>query len=67
MFALFDEFAWVSFESFLAGYAAEIIQLTVICNLELRRLLIHDCAANRISMHSIPLNHMQNALSTYYH
>lgn len=55
MLALFDEFSWMSLESFLAGYAAEIIRLTVIRLLELRRLFIHDCAANRVSMHNTNL------------
>jgi len=56
---LFDEFPWLSFELLLAGYAAKIIRLTIIRLLELRRPLIHDSATNRISMHNIPLNHMQ--------
>jgi hypothetical protein len=36
----------MSFEPFLAGHTAEIVGLTVKCNLELRRLASENRAAN---------------------
>ena len=42
----------MSFEHFLEGYAAKIIRLSIIRNLELRGLLIHDGTANRVSRHN---------------
>ena len=49
--SLLHEFHWVSFKSLLTGYAAKMIGLAIVGDLELGCLLIQNGAANGISRH----------------
>jgi len=51
----FCELSWISFEPFLAGYAAEMIGFAIVGDLELGRIFVENCAANRISGHMLVL------------
>jgi len=55
-FYSFHELHWVPFEPLLAGHAAEVICIAIVGYLELGRLFVKNCAANRISRHSFSLN-----------
>jgi len=49
--SLLHELHWVSFESLLAGYAAKMIGLAIVGDLELGCLLVQNDATNGISRH----------------
>jgi hypothetical protein len=52
---LLYELGWVSFESFLAGDAAEVVGIAIIGDLELRYIFVQNGTANRVFRHYLDL------------
>jgi hypothetical protein len=52
---LFHEFTRMTFESFFALYAAEVVGFSVMCDLELGSVFVQYCTANWVSWHSYVL------------
>jgi hypothetical protein len=65
----FHEFVGVPLESLLALQTAEIVRFSIVCDLELGRILVKNYAANRIPGHYLHItfySHKPTCVPAYY-